>query len=436
MKKTFKICLFIFLFFVVSVFKVNAETTVNYSCDYNFDGIKFRIRVNNLPQQYVKDAERIRSMSNVKSYVIPFYWPSDGSGSYKQDTTSTCIDQYDGFSSTKKKLCLLFGDGERTKNDMLKNFLIKSTKDGNNITCPTLYREGISPELGFEEKIKISSYDSYTTYDAIGVEQKVTNTAIGSGQLVCYNSNNQAVNCSQVDVGQLVEEGTKECTYTANGSSRFKLTFNKKTNELIFESLTNNLAGKLTPKNTETTTFTSRGDGTYLVASNPLVTQFKNTGDKCPNNIACNCKQIGSCVLYDKADGDCGQLAAENGVDRDPKNNNSPNNTGNGDGSSPSSPGGFEIGGRAMTCEELMGKNLTKIFKFFISTVRIVGAIVAIVVGMLNFLPAVTSKDAGELKKAAKKTVWLLVILAIILLLPSLARTIGKLFEFDISCLV
>ena len=89
-----------------------------------------------------------------------------------------------------------------------------------------------------------------------------------------------------------------------------------------------------------------------------------------------------------------------------------------------------------MTCEELMGKNLTKIFKFFISTVRIVGAIVAIVVGMLNFLPAVTSKDAGELKKAAKKTVWLLVILAIILLLPSLARTIGKLFEFDISCLV
>lgn len=80
MKKTFKICLFIFLFFVVSVFKVNAETTVNYSCDYNFDGIKFRIRVNNLPQQYVKDAERIRSMSNVKSYVIPFYWPSDGSG--------------------------------------------------------------------------------------------------------------------------------------------------------------------------------------------------------------------------------------------------------------------------------------------------------------------------------------------------------------------
>ena len=400
MKKTFKICLFIFLFFVVSVFKVNAETTVNYSCDYNFDGIKFRIRVNNLPQQYVKDAERIRSMSNVKSYVIPFYWPSDGSGSYKQDTTSTCIDQYDGFSSTKKKLCLL------------------------------------SPELGFEEKIKISSYDSYTTYDAIGVEQKVTNTAIGSGQLVCYNSNNQAVNCSQVDVGQLVEEGTKECTYTANGSSRFKLTFNKKTNELIFESLTNNLAGKLTPKNTETTTFTSRGDGTYLVASNPLVTQFKNTGDKCPNNIACNCKQIGSCVLYDKADGDCGQLAAENGVDRDPKNNNSPNNTGNGDGSSPSSPGGFEIGGRAMTCEELMGKNLTKIFKFFISTVRIVGAIVAIVVGMLNFLPAVTIKDAGELKKAAKKTVWLLVILAIILLLPSLARTIGKLFEFDISCLV
>lgn len=436
MKKTFKICLFIFIFFVVSIFKVNADTTVNYSCDYNFDGVKFRIRVYNLPQDYVKDAERIRSMSSVQSYVIPYYWPSDGSGSFKQDTTSTCIDQYDGYSTNKKKLCLLYSDGQHTKNDGLKNFLIKSTKDANNITCPTLYRQGIDPNTGYEDKIRISSYDSYTTYDAIGAEQKVSNTSIGTGQLVCYDSNNTPKNCSQVDVGQLVADGTKECTYTANGSSRFKLTFNKNTNELIFESLTNNLAGSLVPKNSASTTFTSKGNGKYLVASNPLVSQFKSTGDKCPSSIACDCSQLTNCVLYDKADGDCGKLSAENGVDQDPKNDNAPANSGSGDGTSPSSPGGFEIGGRVMTCEELMGKNLTKIFKFFISTIRIVGAIVAIVVGMLNFLPAVTSKDAGELKKAAKKTVWLLVILAIILLLPSLARTIGKLFEFDISCLV
>ena len=88
MKKTFKICLFIFIFFVVSIFKVNADTTVNYSCDYNFDGVKFRIRVYNLPQDYVKDAERIRSMSSVQSYVIPYYWPSDGSGSFKHVLTN------------------------------------------------------------------------------------------------------------------------------------------------------------------------------------------------------------------------------------------------------------------------------------------------------------------------------------------------------------
>ena len=51
-------------------------------------------------------------------------------------------------------------------------------------------------------------------------------------------------------------------------------------------------------------------------------------------------------------------------------------------------------------------------------------------------------KKHGSSQKDSKKgftlveLIVVLVILAIILLLPSLARTIGKLFEFDISCLV
>lgn len=91
---------------------------------------------------------------------------------------------------------------------------------------------------------------------------------------------------------------------------------------------------------------------------------------------------------------------------------------------------------KAMTCTEILGKNLTKIVHFAISTLRIVAAIVAIVNGIIIMIPPVIDKDYGSLNKALRKLVSMLIILAIILVFPSLVRVIGKLFEFDISCIL
>ncbi len=96
----------------------------------------------------------------------------------------------------------------------------------------------------------------------------------------------------------------------------------------------------------------------------------------------------------------------------------------------------INISTEQMNCSELLGENLTKLVKFAIDTVKIIGAIIAIVNGMISLVPAVISKDQDALKKAAKKCTYMAIILALIFLLPLLARVIGNMFEFDISCFV
>ena len=92
--------------------------------------------------------------------------------------------------------------------------------------------------------------------------------------------------------------------------------------------------------------------------------------------------------------------------------------------------------GRKQTCEELLGPNLTKVVKAGIRLIQIAGAIIAIVNGMITLIPAVLAKDADGLKKASKKLVMMAIILAIIFLFPTVINLIGKLFNFDISCII
>lgn len=96
----------------------------------------------------------------------------------------------------------------------------------------------------------------------------------------------------------------------------------------------------------------------------------------------------------------------------------------------------FEFNEDPMTCEELLGPNLTKVVKAALTLVRIGASIATIVIGMLNFLPALTKGDQGEFNKAVKKCIWLVVVLMLIILIPVLLRTIGNLFNWDISCFV
>ncbi|NLC48053.1 MAG: hypothetical protein GX758_01655 [Tenericutes bacterium] len=88
------------------------------------------------------------------------------------------------------------------------------------------------------------------------------------------------------------------------------------------------------------------------------------------------------------------------------------------------------------TCENLLGRNLTKVVKSITLILRIAGAIIATVNGMIALIPAVVSKDQDALKKATKKCVNMGIVLVLILLLPSLLVLIGNLFSYDISCIV
>ena len=88
------------------------------------------------------------------------------------------------------------------------------------------------------------------------------------------------------------------------------------------------------------------------------------------------------------------------------------------------------------TCNEILGNNLTKIVKFAIILLRVAGAVIAIVNAMIVLVPAVMSKDADALQKSKSKCISMGILLAVILVFPSILKFIGNVLGFDISCLV
>ena len=85
-----------------------------------------------------------------------------------------------------------------------------------------------------------------------------------------------------------------------------------------------------------------------------------------------------------------------------------------------------------MNCYQILGENLTKIVHLFISSLRIIGAIIAIV--NMSFSIFVAIKDPDKIKSAQQKCVSMSIVLIIIGLFPTLIRIIGNLFEYDLSC--
>lgn len=135
------------------------------------------------------------------------------------------------------------------------------------------------------------------------------------------------------------------------------------------------------------------------------------------------------------------QEAADNGAggrydNGDGSNDGSGGSTGSsGSGGSVPTPE-FNFNEGEITCEEMLGTNLVKVIKMAIALVRVGASIATIVIGMMNFLPALTKGDAGEFNKAIKKCIWLAVVLMLIILLPVLLRTIGNLFGWDLCGIV
>ena len=96
----------------------------------------------------------------------------------------------------------------------------------------------------------------------------------------------------------------------------------------------------------------------------------------------------------------------------------------------------FGFGQNTMTCAQILGPNLTKLVHAGITAIQIIGAILAIVKGMITLIPAIMAKDADALKKAQKTLVLMAIVLLCIFLLRYLIRWIGNILGYDISCLV
>lgn len=93
----------------------------------------------------------------------------------------------------------------------------------------------------------------------------------------------------------------------------------------------------------------------------------------------------------------------------------------------------IDFGPIGMSCSEIMGPNISKLLKLFISSIRIIGAIIAIVNGIISIVPCLHNPDM--LKKVEKKLINMAIVLAIIGIFPSLISFIGKILEYDLSCI-
>ena len=94
---------------------------------------------------------------------------------------------------------------------------------------------------------------------------------------------------------------------------------------------------------------------------------------------------------------------------------------------------GFGEGGEL--CSDILNGNLSKLVKLCITILRIAGAVIAVVNGMIALIPAVVSKNPDALKKAGHKCMLMGVILLAIGVFPTLLRVIAKIFGYDVSCI-
>lgn len=92
------------------------------------------------------------------------------------------------------------------------------------------------------------------------------------------------------------------------------------------------------------------------------------------------------------------------------------------------------FGTTGQTCEELLRPNLVKLIKLGINTLRIVGAILALVKGMTLLIPPIMNGDAKALQKAGKQCTNLGIVLLLIGVFPTIISFIGTIFGYDLSC--
>lgn len=95
----------------------------------------------------------------------------------------------------------------------------------------------------------------------------------------------------------------------------------------------------------------------------------------------------------------------------------------------------FDFGTMGQSCKEFFGESGVKLIRTARKAIQYGAIVLTLVLGMVMFIPAIMNKDNEGLSKSLSKFSKLLIILAIILLLPTLVKVIGMIAGFDITCL-
>lgn len=414
MKKIVKLLFSISLFFILTIC-IKAEEAYTWACEYQYNNagvnVRLQYRMKSVPQSVIKNSNALNSAGS--SYTTVWYY-SKKQGKFVQ--TNGQFNDYEGHGT---------GDGYVHPNGSdigyndVKNAMLKKSVSSSTIVCPTLYFSNRC--LGNTKGGLYASYDSSYSDSTAGTQ--CNNLSVQTVGAVCYSDGGQKIDCSKVvSQEQLYDEGKLECEYKTEseikGKKSFKLIYDTK-NGLQYD----NGGGKIQVEWQDKAR---------------LEEIFKNQLSKktCPAKVACAVTglfnwggkvKVGSNGGSFNGNNRCGAIINNNGQDISDAEQYAADIMLNGT--------GLDISEEKLSCSELLGSNLQKILHLFITAVRIAGAIIAILNGMLSLIPAITSDNADALKKAIKKCVMMLVILAVIGLLPTLIRVIGLIAGFDLSCL-
>lgn len=140
-----------------------------------------------------------------------------------------------------------------------------------------------------------------------------------------------------------------------------------------------------------------------------------NQDFSCPANLYLNGDDLPTLTIEQEAGTKSTKLFYKDESGQTPGGGNQNPNTG-----SNVEPGGA-------TCESLLGEELESFLKKILTGVQIIGALLAIVLGALDFVGALLSGDADAIKKASKKLVVRISMAAVLIIIPAILK-----FTFDV----
>ena len=400
-----KVVTFLLIFFI-GIIGVSAKDFDQIACNYNLTGYgKVRIEANDYNSN---DPE-----------VKIFY--TNASGKLVEYTNPT----YDFKSSeaTTKSLSF-FTTGSKRKGFVtnLKN---------NSMTCPDLYVNNNVLEGLYVELSPLDPTDSGTF------------ELNKSSELLIYDNESRKWKSKEDFFKQdnIESKKPKECSYTIelpNTGREFDIllvtNYEPGTSKETYQFYFNGYKTDIPDFTGDIAINVGNGTGSQVqVSAKQLKQLYSGYGDNCPPK-----EEIFSYLKKDLlTDGVYGvttdkEEASENGVNGSYTSAAGKSNLGAG----LKNPTKTGFGNTGDSCSSVLGPTLTALVKEAIKWVRIAGAIIAIVNGMLKLIPAIMSKDAEALNKAFRTCITMAIILVFCLLFDWLLGFIGSIFKWDVSCVV